>query len=240
MLGRIEEAFDQRTASEGRLRQFIADASHELRTPITTVRGYAELYQSGALRGPGDLDDAMRRTQQEAERMGSLVEDLLHLARLDQGRPIERDPVDLAALAADAVLDAQAVAPDRSVTLDAPSPTVVLGDESRLRQVAANLVGNALVHAPGSAVRVRVGAQGAHGTLEVSDDGPGMSEEDARRAFERFYRADASRHRHRGGSGLGLAIVEATVRAHGGEVAITSVLGTGTTVRVLLPLAAPS
>jgi two-component system OmpR family sensor kinase len=239
MLGRIEEAFDQRTASEARLRQFIADASHELRTPITTVRGYAELYQAGALREPADLDEAMRRTQQEAERMGSLVEDLLHLARLDQGRPVERTPVDLAALAADAVLDAQAVAPDRTLRTVADGPVVVLGDEARLRQVTANLVGNALVHAPDAAVEVRVSAdaEGGAGVLEVVDEGPGMAAEDAARAFERFYRADASRQRHRGGSGLGLAIVEATVRAHGGQVGIETAPGEGTTVRVTLPLA---
>ena len=237
MLGRIEESFDQRTASEARLRQFIADASHELRTPITTIRGYAELYEAGALRPRSALDDAMRRTHQEAERMGELVADLLHLARLDQGRPLERTPVDLAELVADAVLDAQAVAPDRTFAVDAPAPTTVLGDESRLRQVVANLVSNALVHAPGAPVRVRVAAEGRRAVLEVADDGPGMAPDDAARAFERFYRADASRDRHRGGTGLGLAIVEATVRAHGGDVAITTAPGEGTTVRVELPAA---
>ena len=237
MLGRIEEAFDQRTASEARLRQFIADASHELRTPITTIRGYAELYQAGALRPEAALDDAMRRTHQEAERMGELVADLLHLARLDQGRPLELVPVDLAELAADAALDAQAVAPDRALAVDAATPVRVLGDEGRLRQVVANLVGNALVHAPGSPVRVRVEAQAGRAVLEVADEGPGMAPDDAARAFERFYRADASRDRHRGGTGLGLAIVEATVRAHGGDVAITTAPGEGTTVRVELPAA---
>jgi two-component system OmpR family sensor kinase len=236
MLARIEEAFDQRTASEARLRRFIADASHELRTPITTVRGYAELYRAGALQERAELDEAMRRTQQEAERMGSLVEDLLHLARLDQGRPVERQAVDLAPLAADAVLDAQAAAPERDVAVDADGPAVVLGEEGPLRQVLANLVGNALVHAPDSPVRVRVRTEGGAAVLEVADQGPGMAPTDAARAFERFYRADASRQRHRGGSGLGLAIVEATVRAHGGEVGIVTAPGEGTTVRVTLPL----
>ena len=237
MLGRIEDAFDVRTASEDRLRRFIADASHELRTPVTTIRGYAELYRSGALRATGELDEAMRRTEQEAMRMGSLVDDLLQLARLDQGRPLDRAPVDLAALARDAALDAQAVAPDRDVTVEAATPTVVLGDEGRLRQVVANLVGNALVHAPDASISLRVASAGGTATLEVTDRGPGMAPADAARAFERFYRADASRQRHSGGSGLGLAIVEATVRAHGGTVAIDTAPGAGTTVRARLPLA---
>jgi two-component system OmpR family sensor kinase len=239
MLGRIEEAFDQRTESEGRLRQFVADASHELRTPVTTIRGYAELYRAGALDDPEQLSEAMRRTEQEAVRMGSLVDDLLHLARLDQGRPLERTPVDLVALADDAVRDARAVAPDRTITLVAEGPVVVPGDEARLRQVVANLVGNAVVHADPSPVEVHVRREG-DAVVEVVDHGPGMAAADAARAFERFYRADASRSRHHGGSGLGLAIVEATVRAHGGTVELTSVAGAGTTVRVVLPLDVPA
>lgn len=236
MLARIEEAFDQRTESEARLRQFLADASHELRTPVTTIRGYAELYEAGGLQDPGALDDAMRRTRQEARRVGDLVDDLLQLARLDQGRPLEQRPVDLAQLAADAALDGRAAAPGRAVEVDAGEPVVVAGDEARLRQVLANLVGNALVHAPGATVRIRATCEGDRGVLEVADDGPGMAPEDAARAFERFYRADASRHRDGGGAGLGLAIVEATVRAHGGNIRITSEPGAGTTVRVELPL----
>jgi two-component system OmpR family sensor kinase len=235
MLGRIEEAFDQRTASEDRLRRFIADASHELRTPVTTIRGYAELYRTGALPKGSDLDEAMRRTEQEAIRMGSLVDDLLHLARLDQGRPLERAPVDLAALARDAARDAQAVEPRRAITVDAPDPVVVQGDEWRLRQVVANLVGNALVHAPGAAIELRVAHTTTTAILEVRDAGPGMAERDAAKAFERFYRADASRQRHSGGSGLGLAIVEATVRAHGGTVSIDTAPGHGTVVRTEVP-----
>jgi two-component system OmpR family sensor kinase len=238
MLGRIEEAFDERAASEARLRQFIADASHELRTPVATIRGYAELYRTGALDHADDLADAMRRTEQESVRMGDLVDDLLHLARLDQGRPLEQRPVDLSVLAADAVLDAQAVAPDRAVGVEAAGGVVVQGDERRLRQVVANLVGNALVHAPGATVTVRVDRTATTAVLEVADDGPGMAPEDAEKAFDRFYRADGSRQRHHGGSGLGLSIVDATVRAHGGRAAIDSQLGRGTTVRVELPLAA--
>jgi two-component system OmpR family sensor kinase len=236
MLGRIEEAFDQRAASESRLRQFVADASHELRTPVTTIRGYAELYRTGALTDDAELSQAMRRTEQEAVRMGSLVEDLLRLARLDQGRATAREPVDLAVLAADAVRDALAAAPDREITVDAPHPVVVHGDEDGLRQVIANLLGNAVVHAPDAAVIVLVLAEGDKAVLEVTDRGPGMAAGDTARAFERFYRADASRSRHRGGSGLGLSIVEATVHAHGGTVSLSSTAGEGTTVRVELPV----
>lgn len=236
MLGRIETAFDERTETEARLRRFLADASHELRTPVATIRGYAELYRIGALSKEADLNDAMRRTEQEALRMGDLIEDLLHLARRDQGRPMERATLDLAALAQDAALDGQAVAPGRSITVVAPTPTAVTGDEARLRQVVANLVGNALVHAPGAPIHLEVRTVDGRAELEVRDDGPGMAEADAGRAFERFYRADASRQRHRGGSGLGLAIVEATVRAHGGEVHLDTAPGRGTRVRIVLPL----
>jgi two-component system OmpR family sensor kinase len=237
MLGRIEEAFDERAASEARLRRFVADASHELRTPVSTIRGYAELYRVGALQEPAALDDAMRRTEQEAVRMGALVDDLLHLARLDQGRPVERAPVDLVPLAVDAVRDAQAVAPDRSLRAVTDTAVVVLGDRARLHQVIANLVANALVHAPGTPIEVQVHAASGQAVIEVADGGPGMSDEDAARAFERFYRADSSRSRHQGGSGLGLSIVDATVRALGGRTTLTTAPGAGTTVRIELPLA---
>jgi two-component system OmpR family sensor kinase len=242
MLGRIEEAFDERTASEARLRRFVADASHELRTPVATIRGYAELYRVGALEAPDALDDAMRRTEQEAVRMGSLVDDLLHLARLDQGRPLEQVPVDLVPLAVDAVRDAQAVQPDRAVRAVTDGSVVVLGDRARLHQVIANLIGNALVHAPGAAIEVQVHADPDErlAVVAVADEGPGMSDEDAARAFERFYRADSSRSRHQGGSGLGLAIVDATVRALGGRTTISTTPGDGTTVRIELPLAGPA
>ena len=240
MLGRIEEAFGQRSASEARLRQFVADASHELRTPVTTIRGYAELYRTGGLGEPVDLDEAMRRTEQEAIRMGSLVDDLLRLARLDQGRPLEREPVDLTQLAADGVRDALAVQPDRTITAVTPEVVTVLGDESHLRQVIANLVTNALLHAPGAPIEVRVRQSEAGAIVEVVDEGPGMTDADASRAFERFYRADASRSRHQGGSGLGLSIVDATVRAHGGTVSLITAPGAGTTVRLELPAASPA
>jgi two-component system, OmpR family, sensor kinase len=240
MLGHIEEAFEQRRRSEDRLRQFVGDASHELRTPITTIRGYAELYRAGALDDPDELREAMRRTEQEAVRMGALVDDLLHLARLDQGRPLERVPVDLAAVVADVVRDARAVEPERSIGAEVDGPVTVTGDDGRLRQVAANLVRNALVHTdPPASVTVRLRREGDRAVLDVVDDGPGMPPEVAARAFERFFRADPARARHRGGSGLGLAIVDATVAAHGGTVGILTAPGAGTTVRVDLPATDP-
>ncbi|MCI3948808.1 MAG: sensor histidine kinase [Acidimicrobiales bacterium] len=237
MLGRIEGAFAERGRSEARLRQFVADASHELRTPVTTIRGYAELYRAGGLRGPGELDSALRRTEDEAVRMGSLVEDLLLLARLDQGRPLQREPVDLDVLARDAVRDAGAVDPDHPVTAVTAGGVVAPGDADRLRQVVTNLVGNARVHTPpGTAVEVRTFREGDRAVLEVADSGPGMPPEVAERAFERFYRADPARSRHQGGTGLGLAIVQATVDAHAGAVRLRTAPGQGTTVRVELPL----
>jgi two-component system OmpR family sensor kinase len=233
MLGRIEDAFDERTRSEDRLRRFVADASHELRTPVTTIRGYAELYRSGALDDDDELREAMRRTEQEAMRMGSLVDDLLLLARLDQGRPLEREAVDLSELAQDAVRDAHAVDPDRPISASVPGPVIVVGDDGRLRQVVGNLVRNAIVHTPaGTPVKVRVKRVDGRARLEVRDEGPGMSSDVAAKAFERFYRADASRTRARGGSGLGLSIVDATVRAHDGVVSLDTAPGRGTTVRI--------
>jgi two-component system OmpR family sensor kinase len=238
MLGRIEHAFAERGRSEARLRQFVADASHELRTPVTTIRGYAELYRTGGLREEGELDAAMGRTEAEAVRMGNLVEDLLLLARLDQGRPLQREPVDLDALVRDAVRDAAAVDPDHPVTAVPTGGVVVPGDADRLRQVVTNLVGNARVHTPpGTPVEVRTFREGERAVLEVADRGPGMPPEVAERAFERFYRADPARARHRGGTGLGLAIVRATVDAHGGTVSLRTAPGAGTTVRVELPSA---
>lgn len=236
MLGRIEEAFDERAKSEGRLRQFVADASHELRTPVTTIRGYAELYRLGGLEDDHDLSEAMRRTEQEATRMGQLIGDLLDLARLDQGRPLVLAPVDLSVLAADAVADAGAVEPARPITLDAPDPAVVMGDEPHLRQIIANLMTNARVHTdPDDAISVVVRNVPDAVVLEVTDEGPGMSPEVAEHVFERFYRADPARTRHRGGSGLGLSIVAGTVAAHGGTIDLDTAPGRGTTIRVTLP-----
>ncbi len=239
MLSSIERAFDARGQSEQRLRRFAADASHELRTPVTTIRGYAELYRAGGLRGPGELREAMGRTENEAIRMGRLVDDLLLLARLDQGRPLDRQPVDLTQLSVDAVGDASVRDPDREISGPASAgPVMVLGDVDHIRQMISNLVANALVHTPaGSPVSVDVRAEGLHGVLRVIDHGRGMSPEVEQRAFERFYRADPARSRHRGGSGLGLSIVESTVAALGGEVILRSEPGQGLTVTVRIPLA---
>ncbi len=240
MLETIQGSLDRRARTESQLRQFVADASHELRTPVTTIRGYAELYRTGALDEPGELREAMRRTEQEAVRMGSLVEDLLALARLDEGRPSLREPVALEAVVGDAARDARAVDPARRVRTAIDGPVQVHGDEARLRQVVANLVGNALAHTPsGSALELRLAQRDGMAVLEVSDEGPGMAPDQVDHAFERFYRADPSRSRHRGGSGLGLAIVQAAVEAHGGHVWMRSSPAAGTTVRVELPVGAP-
>jgi two-component system OmpR family sensor kinase len=236
MLGQIEEAFREREATEGRLRRFVADASHELRTPLTSIRGYSELFRRGASDRPQDLAKAMERIEAEASRMGVLVEDLLLLARMDQGLPLARDRVDLTALAARAVEDARVAWPDHPIRLDAPVTVEVVGDEGRLRQILDNLLGNVGVHTPpGTATTVRVAPDEA-ATLEVSDDGPGVDPEAADRVFERFYRADPSRSRERGGAGLGLAIAAEIARAHGGS--LTLVGGErGATFRLSLALA---
>lgn len=240
MLGRIEESFDERSRSEARLRQFVSDASHELRTPVTTIRGYAELYRAGGLADPEQLGQAMRRTEDEAIRLGTMVDDLLLLARLDQGRPLDQAAVDLAVIVRDAAADARAVAPERTVTATLDGPVTVLGDEGRLRQVVANLVGNALVHTPaGTAVDLAATRLDGRGVLTVHDHGPGIPTDVAERVFERFYRRDPARSRHEGGSGLGLAIAQAIVGAHGGEIRLDSRPGTGTTFEVSLPLLDP-
>jgi two-component system, OmpR family, sensor kinase len=238
MLTQIQSAFEARRASEDRLRRFVADASHELRTPLTSIRGYAEMFRRGVSERPEDLATAMRRIEEESARMGVLVDDLLLLARLDQGRPLERLPVDLTRVAADAVHDAQAVEPGRPIALEGPRTAVVLGDELRLRQVASNLLANARQHTPPTTpVRVGVHLSNGSAVLEVADDGPGLSPEDAARVFERFYRADASRTRNLGGTGLGLSIVAAVATAHGGRASVESVPGAGACFRVELPLA---
>ncbi len=239
MLGRLEDAFGQRDQTEARLRRFAADASHELRTPVTTIRGYAELYRRGALDDPHDLSEAMRRTEQEAIRMGRLIEDLLLLARLDQGRPLEHQPVDLAAIARDAVADAAATQPERVITTRIADHLVVDGDDGRLRQVVANLMSNVLVHTePSVPVEVRVGTDGTIAAVEVHDDGPGLPPEIASQVFERFFRADPARARNKGGAGLGLAISQSIAEAHGGRVLFDSGPGRGTTVRIELPTTA--
>jgi two-component system OmpR family sensor kinase len=236
MLAQIEEAFAERKASEDRLRRFLADASHELRTPLTSIRGYAELFRRGAGQREQDLAKSMRRIEEESKRMGIMVEDLLLLARLDQDRPLEREPVDLAGLAADAVEDARATDGGREITFEASVPVVVWGDEARLRQVVANLLANAVAHTPpGTAVTVRAAAEGDDAVLEVSDRGPGLTPEQLERAFEPFYRSDPSRDRTTGGAGLGLAIVSAIAKAHGGRVDVAPTPGGGATFRVLIP-----
>jgi two-component system OmpR family sensor kinase len=236
MLAQIECAFAARTASEERLRRFVADASHELRTPVTSIRGYAELFRRGAAERPEDLANAMRRIEAEGARMGQLVDELLLLARLDQGLPLDREPVDLREVATAAVEAARATEPDRPIELDAPVPVVVRGDDLRLRQVADNLLANARTHTPANtAVRVRVGAEDGEAVLEVADDGPGIPAADAERIFERFHRADRSRSRDGGGAGLGLAIVKSVVEAHGGAITHQAGEGGGAVFRITLP-----
>jgi two-component system OmpR family sensor kinase len=284
MLSQIETAFHAQEASEvaahqseDRMRRFIADASHELRTPVTAIRGFAEYYRQrgGLVRHwdrdqqehagaadsaaaaitaeagltPRDLDRIMVRVEKEAARMGLLVEDLLLLARLDKQRPLARQPVDLLSLAADAVGDARLLAPARTIDLSVQpgAAFLVIGDEPRLRQVIGNLMSNALTHTPdGTAIEVSVSSgtldpqAGDHTPaviLDVTDQGPGMTQEQARRVFERFYRADQARTRATGGSGLGLAIVRALVVAQGGVASLRTAEGRGATFRIALPLA---
>ena len=241
MLDRIEEAVDAKTASEARTRRFAADASHELRTPLTSIRGYAELYRQGA-RSPEEVARAMGRIEHEAVRMGDLVGDLLLLARLDQGRPLERDDVDLTALVLDAVAAAKAVEPDRRVRVDVgEEPVTVSGDPHRLRQVVDNLLANVRDHTPpATAVSVRLGVtpSRSRATLVVADDGPGMAEEDAAHAFDRFWQAegDSSTSRGQRGTGLGLSIVAEIVAAHGGDIRLDTAPGAGASFTILLPI----
>jgi two-component system OmpR family sensor kinase len=237
MLSQIESAFAERTQSESRLRRFIADASHELRTPLTSIRGYAELLRRGAERSAEDSELARRRIEAEATRMSVLVDDMLLLARLDQGRPLEREPVDLQAIARDARADASAVAPVRPVTLSAPERVVVTGDDMRLRQVVGNLVRNALVYTP-SATPIEIGLARRDGraVLTVADHGPGLPPDVVAKVFEPFYRGDTGRSRDRGGAGLGLSIVAAVVAAHQGEVRVSRTEGGGATFEVELPI----
>jgi two-component system, OmpR family, sensor kinase len=238
MLDRLERAFRQREASEDRLRRFLADASHELRTPLASIRGYAELFRMGAAREPGDVDKAMRRIEDEAARMGVLVEDLLTLARLDEIAETPHTRVDLGALAEDAVSDARATAPEREIALDADGPAAVLGDAHQLRQVLGNLLRNALVHTPaGTGIEVSVANGDGRVRLRVRDHGPGLPTGDADALFERFWRAEGGRERGRAGAGLGLAIVAAIVDAHGGEVGAANAPDGGAIFSVSLPQA---
>lgn len=255
MLGQIETAFEERQRSEDalrrseeRLRRFAADASHELRTPLAAVAAYAELFDRGADQHPEDLPRLMHNIQKETARMAVLVDDLLLLTRLDQRRPLEQSPVDLGALAADAVEAARVVDPDRPVALSVDGLVEVLGDRVRLRQIVDNLLANVRVHTPeGTPVEVEVttvaaepdrppGSPEQFGVVRIVDHGPGLSEDEGSRVFERFYRADPSRSRGDGGSGLGLSIVQAIADAHGGAARVVPTPGGGATFEVAIPV----
>ncbi|OKL54738.1 hypothetical protein BSZ39_02300 [Bowdeniella nasicola] len=240
MLAQIEQAFADRTASEARTRQFISDASHELRTPVATIRGYAELYRMGGIPAES-LPEAIGRIESEAARMGELVADLLQLARLDEGRPMHIEVVDLKALASDSAKDLSVLDTTRTVQVISlaggePHETKACADPDKIRQVLANLVGNLVKHTPaGSPVEFAVGNEDGRAVVEIRDHGPGVPPEEAAKIFRRFYRVDTSRARKSGGSGLGLAIVAAIVDAHQGEIKVRTTDGGGLTVRVLLP-----
>jgi two-component system OmpR family sensor kinase len=240
MLERLESAFSAQEASERKLRTFLADASHELRTPLASIRGYAELFRMGAARDTADTEKAMRRIEEEAARMGVLVEDLLTLARLDELRDPVREPVDLARLAEDAAGDARATDPARDIRVDA-GPASVLGDSMQLRQVLANLLRNALTHTPAGTpidIAVRPGEEeGGRVVLEVRDHGHGLPDGDQHVLFERFWRSEGGRKQGRAGAGLGLAIVAAIVDAHQGRVSADNAPGGGARFRVELPAA---
>jgi two-component system OmpR family sensor kinase len=237
MLNQIEAAFEQRKASENRLRRFIADASHELRTPLTSIRGYSEMLRRGAAKSRSDSELARRRIEEESVRMTTLVDDMLLIARLDQGRPLESRPVDLQTIARDAADDARAVAPQREINVDSPGPVIVTGDDTRLRQVLGNLVRNALVHTPPTTpLEIGLSTENGFARMSVADHGPGLGPDDVKRIFEPFYRADPSRSRDSGGAGLGLSIVTAVVSAHGGQVKVKETRGGGATFEVELPL----
>jgi two-component system, OmpR family, sensor kinase len=238
MLDRLERAFGEREASEDRLRRFLADASHELRTPLASMRGYAELFRMGAAREPADVEKAMRRIEDEAARMGALVEDLLTLARLDEVADAPHGRVDLASIVRDAVDDGRVTAPDREIRARIDGPAVVLGDADQLRQVLGNLLRNALVHTPqGTEIDVSLDRRADEVTLEVRDHGPGLPPGDPAALFERFWRSEGGRERGKGGAGLGLAIVEAIVDAHGGQVEAANAAGGGASFVVRLPAA---
>ncbi|ONI69945.1 two-component sensor histidine kinase [Kribbella sp. ALI-6-A] len=247
MLVQLEQAFADRSASEARMRAFVSDVSHELRTPLFGIKGFTELYRMGALSEPADVDATMRRIEQEAGRLAGLTEDLLLLAQLDEAPEslLEPAPMDLRTLANDARHDLRALDPSRPVELTGPGggppgPAPVLGDEARLRQVVTNLVGNAVAHTPpGTPVRIGVGTTENRAVLEISDQGPGLTAEQAGRVFDRFYRADRSRSRSGGANaGLGLAIARSLAQAHGGDVELTTAAGKGACFRITLPLAA--
>ena len=239
MLGRIEESFAARLESESKLRRFVADASHELRTPITAIRGFAELHRQGAVTGEEKTKELIGRIENESKRMGSLVEDLLLLARLDQSREMKSDPVNLTQIVADAVASARAAGQNHTVNFDEQSEEIyALGDKDRIHQVVANLLANARTHTPaGTVIDVSVKQDTDGVRIRIADNGPGLSDADQARIFERFFRADASRVRTDGeGTGLGLSIVDAVMRAHAGQVSVESEVGKGAVFTLFFPL----
>ena len=240
MLGRIEESFEQKNASESKLRRFVADASHELRTPLTAIRGFAELHRQGAVSGEEKTKELVGRIEKESIRMGSLVEDLLLLARMDEARPLSLEPVDLTHLIEESVASARAAGPDHPIQVNLPQELYVLGDNKRIHQALANLLANTRTHTPsGTAVEVSAAANDTEVTITVADSGPGLSEGDQAKIFERFFRIDPSRARHSGeGSGLGLSIVDAVMKAHGGTVSVQSKPGEGATFTLHFPITA--
>ncbi len=238
MLAKIEIAFQARTESEVRLRRFVADASHELRTPITAIRGFSELHRQGAVAEGAETSALLGRIENESKRMGSLVEDLLLLTRMDQAREMESKPVDINDVVKEAVSSARVVSSEHPITLDLPDDEVfMLGDAARIHQVVANLLANARAHTPeGTQINVSVSADDASVSITVADSGPGISKDDQEKIFERFFRADSSRVRKgEDGSGLGLSIVDAVMRAHGGNVSVSSELGTGALFTLTFP-----
>jgi len=232
MLSRIEQSFSVRVESENKLRRFVADASHELRTPLTAIRGFAELHRQGAVSGEEKTKELISRIEGESIRMSSLVEDLLLLARLDQARELDFEPVDLNTLIVEVVASAKAAGPNHPIELNLPQEELfVLGDSRRIHQVVANLLANARTHTPlGTKINVTARQTLAEVIIEVADNGPGLSKSDQERIFERFFRADPARVRNSGeGSGLGLSIVDAVMKAHGGYVSVKSELDKGAT-----------
>ena len=248
MLGQIEEGFDEQIKIEERLRRFIADASHELRTPVASIRGHAEMYRQGVATDPADITTIMGRIESESIRMGDLVNDLLLLARLDAEPVLDRQPVDLLTVAADTILDARARDPRRAISLTqlagegwVDAPPVVLGEEARIRQVIGNVVANVLRHTPSDPPsRSRSESAADSVVAQVIDHGPGLPPEAAAKVFERFYRSDYGRARTQGGAGLGLSIAAALMSAHAGTITYTDTYGGGSTFEITFPRSMPS
>jgi len=231
MLSRIEESFAARTESESKLRRFVADASHELRTPLTSIRGFAELHRQGAVPEGEKTKELISRIEKESMRMGSLVEDLLMLARIDQSREIVMADVDLSTLIKEAVTSAQVAGPEHPITSEIAHDVHTQGDSDKIYQVVTNLLANARAHTPaGTAIHVATYSAEDGTYVTVADKGPGLTTEDQQHVFERFYRVDTSRQRSSSdGSGLGLSIVDEVMKAHGGSVSVSSEPGNGAT-----------